>query len=169
MALPARNADGLLPPGRHEATLAEIKVAFVDAFPGSSTRPQVWERFLRFRTALLGVIPVEAQWINGSFVTGVVDPNDVDVVSVVQAGAMNALDIQTRQAVGPLIAGHATLATWGCDSFLIASYPGTHENFPKYLERRAYWDGWWSKVNPKHEQYSDPRFLTLSKGYVEIR
>jgi hypothetical protein len=168
VALPDLDADGLLPPGRHVATLVEVEERFITAFSTSNSRTALWAGYLSHRAALTALVPVEAQWLDGSFVTAVNDPGDVDVVSIFDSSQFNALDPATRMAVGPLVAGGGS-KVFGCHSFFIASVPGAHAQFPDYLKRRASWDHLWSVINQKHPEYADARFATMTKGYVEIK
>ena len=80
--IPAFDADGLLPPGVHPATLAEIR----DRFGGSSEirRAQVesigWMTDLAVRAGIARIV------LNGSFVTNIIEPNDVDCVLLIGPG-----------------------------------------------------------------------------------
>lgn len=76
MAIPHFNADGLLPPGVHECTLAEAK----DRFAFNDTREAIWENLLvalqEMRTATLtGIVHLD-----GSYVTDKAIPEDVDLI-----------------------------------------------------------------------------------------
>ena len=71
--IPAPNAIGELPPGMHTATLEEIEVVF-------ATTPRRRRLFEGLRRALqnLYAAGVRRVFIDGSFETTKVDPNDID-------------------------------------------------------------------------------------------
>lgn len=76
---------GLLPPGLHDATLAEVQAAFA-RFQRSERRPRLFER-LRAYLAELGRTGWQCEVIlDGSFVMPPVDePNDIDIILVLPA------------------------------------------------------------------------------------
>jgi hypothetical protein len=79
--LPPFNPKGVLPPGIHLATEAEVQATFVDAFAASKTRLDIFNGLTRWRRELSGLGIEGLQWIDGSFVTDKVDPDDVDVIT----------------------------------------------------------------------------------------
>lgn len=74
--IPAFNDSGFLPPGLHFATLAEVAARFGS---GSDARREqmesiVWMVELAVRAAVKRIV------LNGSFVSDIIEPNDVDCV-----------------------------------------------------------------------------------------
>lgn len=123
MPVPPFNDDGLLPEGRHPATVEEVKAALVDAFEGSATRAAIFGYWLELRTALQELVPVHAQWLDGSFTTDKPDPADLDLVTVIDGPAFDELPRHQRLLVGSLIEGTYTEQFWACDSNPLALYP----------------------------------------------
>ncbi|HET6882468.1 MAG TPA: hypothetical protein VFI31_20040 [Pirellulales bacterium] len=81
MALPAFNDDGDLPPGVHRATLREVLERFGG---GSMNRQAVGERLDRIYRLAQSTGQVARFVVFGSFVTDEPNPNDVDVVMVME-------------------------------------------------------------------------------------
>jgi hypothetical protein len=79
MPLPAFNADGDLPPGVYLVTLAEVLVRFGS---GSVQRRTVADRLVRLHQLATSTGKVARFVVFGSFVTAKPDPNDVDVVMI---------------------------------------------------------------------------------------
>jgi hypothetical protein len=81
--IPAFDAEGFLPPGVHPATLAEIRDRF--GGPSEIRRAQMesigWLIDLAVRAGVSRIV------LNGSFVTNIIDPNDVDCVLLIAPGA----------------------------------------------------------------------------------
>jgi hypothetical protein len=74
--IPPFNEFGYLPPGVHQATLEEI----ASRFGRQSEVRRVQMESLRWLVDLVVRAGVERLVINGSFVTDVLEPNDVDCV-----------------------------------------------------------------------------------------
>ena len=54
---------------------------FVNGFPQSKTRKQLFENYQQWVKEMRKILNINfTQWIDGSFVTRKVDPNDIDVV-----------------------------------------------------------------------------------------
>jgi hypothetical protein len=77
--IPAFDAEGFLPPGVHQATLAEIRDRF--GGPSGIRRAQMesvgWLIDLAARAGVARIV------LNGSFVTNIIEPNDVDCVLLI--------------------------------------------------------------------------------------
>jgi len=80
--IPPFDADGFLPVGVHRATLDEIRVRF--GGPSEVRRAQMdsvgWMVDLATRAGVARIV------LNGSFVTHIIEPNDVDCVLLVSPG-----------------------------------------------------------------------------------
>jgi hypothetical protein len=80
--IPAFDESGFLPPGIDRATLAEIEARF--GHGSELRRVQIesvrWMVELAVRAGALRII------LNGSFVTDIIEPNDVDCVLLIGAG-----------------------------------------------------------------------------------
>lgn len=110
MPIPCLEKSGLLPPGMHDCTLAEIKTRF-GAFQTSDRRPLLFANLLRFVSEARASGIVRNIIVNGSFVTAKDVPNDIDLIVIVpfshdftsdlSAGAYNVLSKQrVRQRYG---------------------------------------------------------------------
>jgi hypothetical protein len=80
--IPPFNDSGFLPPGLHSATLSEIEARFGT----SSEIRHVQMESVRWMVDLAVRAGVTRLVLNGSFVTDIMEPNDVDVVLLVRAG-----------------------------------------------------------------------------------
>jgi hypothetical protein len=84
MPIPALTADGLLPEGIHDCTLEELRDRF-GQFQRTDRRPRLYERLEIFVRDAKRTGFVVAIIVDGSFVTGIDAPNDVDVILVLPA------------------------------------------------------------------------------------
>lgn len=76
--------NGMLPGGVHEYSLEQFLTQFVDGFPTSQRREEISKAILAFIKELCTFgIPYEF-WIDGSYVTTKINPNDADIVVFLQ-------------------------------------------------------------------------------------
>ena len=80
--IPPFDDSGWLPPGVHGATLAEIE----DRFGRQSELRRVQMESVRWMVDLARRAGVERIVLNGSFVTDIMEPNDVDCVLLFRPG-----------------------------------------------------------------------------------
>lgn len=94
MPIPALDETGRLPIGVHDCTLEEIEASF-GQFQSSDRRPRLFRELKRYvedvRQADVGSYLV----VNGSYVTGKPDPNDIDVLLILRE------DVDLSQRVPP--------------------------------------------------------------------
>lgn len=183
MPIPTLDA-GVLPPGRHRCTLAEVEQQFVldPSFAASVTRPAIWQDWQTALTLLTDSALVYTAWISGSFVTSKIDPGDIDAcfaLSIEDALTRSPADravIESfiRRIHGP--AGHPVPAHGlRVDSYPIwwAPFHGEPEDDAKYLDycrNRGYWDDFWSRsrTTPKGAPPERPDAYPV-RGYLEVR
>ena len=74
------NENGVLPPGFCEYKLEEVEEYFVKDFKDSQTREMIFDGFKKWLKELYKVAVPEEMWVDGSFATSKINPNDIDVV-----------------------------------------------------------------------------------------
>lgn len=158
VVIPLFDAAGSLPAGRYPATIDEVEQSFVIPFAASLTRADLFAGWKRLRQEIRAIVPVEMEWIDGSFVTAKLDPGDIDVVSFIRADALGTLSMPDRQQLLPLVQGPASKPTHRCDSYLVAVFALGHPLEGQYLRERGYWDRQWSRDRTRPE-----------KGYIDVR
>lgn len=107
----------LLGPGLHSHTLADLRRLCVNRFPESITRPSLMDNLQKV-IELLGSKNVVAEvWIDGSFLTEKLNPDDVDLVVIVEASDYaNALP-ETKAFVA-WFGSNSMYARFKCDNYL---------------------------------------------------
>lgn len=85
MPIPALTADGLLPAGIFDCSLADVRVSF-GAFQGSDTRQRLYVRLEELVATMKKSTLFEVLLLDGSFVTAKPAPNDIDLVAVLRPG-----------------------------------------------------------------------------------
>jgi hypothetical protein len=81
MPLPDFNEFGDLPPGRHPALLSEVVMRFGS---GTAQRTDAMDRLRRIYELAVATGRLDRLVVFGSFVSDVPEPNDVDVILVMQ-------------------------------------------------------------------------------------
>ena len=139
------NAHGYLPAGFHSMTLEEIKSAFVDGFPDSMTRPQIFDGYQQFCTFLhnCGVVTY-THLLDGSFITSKENPNDIDCVTFVDDAMLNSLTPDQQQAIWSCTQPGFVKSTFGCDNYFCKVYPDgdmRNHNQGEGVQGMMYWRG----------------------------
>lgn len=80
--IPPYNNSGFLPPGMHKATLSEVEARF----GRQSELRRVQMDSVRWMVDLALRAGVQRIVLNGSFVTDIMEPNDVDCVQLIGPG-----------------------------------------------------------------------------------
>lgn len=127
--------DPLLPPGFHDVTVAELDNHFLSAFSASETRPALIAGLRAFLDALRRVGVSCEVWIDGSFSTHKLDPNDVDLVVFAAKQDLDMLAPDKQQFFAGLVGDRVGVRRkFGCDVlFSITEDPNM----------RSYWRGWY--------------------------
>ena len=152
---------GIMPEGRHRATLDEVESHFVSAGPYGDRRAQIWQAFLVWERLLRAQLPTATLWLNGGFVTHKTwaAPSDIDAFIVARrseveaAGPSGILPLLTTwdsngrrvQPMSGLVDGHIGAQA---DGLVVQNYDQT-----------------WRKVLDEN-RHVVPGLL---KGYVEVR
>ncbi|MGG3871697.1 DUF6932 family protein [Brevibacillus laterosporus] len=69
-----------LKPGIHPYTSNDFISQFVDDFPESTNRPNVFAGLVKFLKELDNVLIPHSIWLDGSYLTKKLEPNDIDLV-----------------------------------------------------------------------------------------
>jgi hypothetical protein len=85
MPIPPLDNDGYLPPGIHDATLAQVEEAFGQR-QSSDRRARLFGNLRRYLQELLAWGQAREVILNGSFVTAKPDPGDIDLLVVLEPG-----------------------------------------------------------------------------------
>ena len=124
----------LLPAGLHPFDESELDARFVDAFAASSTRPNLLQGLRAFIGSLRKVGVAFEVWLDGSFCTEKIDPNDIDMVVFADPAELNQLDPATQTYLGGLLDRTSARRQFGCDVLFAPSGD---------MNMRSYWRGWY--------------------------
>ena len=150
------DANGfLIPYGPVSSNLETIERVFVEEFPTSTTRRPNFDRYRECNARLLELMPDGfRQWIDGSFVSRKSDPNDIDVLTFVDAAVFPQHEETFRALRREFATGAGRV-----DVRTILVYPEGHPRRNLYESDRVQWLFDWSRTNDK------PR---RQKGFIEL-
>jgi hypothetical protein len=150
------NDQDRLPAGCHPVSTDEFKSLLVDAFPDSSSRPDLFERWLAVREGIRRIVPVQAEWINGSYVTRKQEPGDIDMIVFLDP-EIDQLDAADQTLLLGLVAKDVTKHLHGCHSFPVIAYPEGHPDHDAYVAAKETWSAFFGR-----DREGNP------KGFLEI-
>lgn len=156
-----RVVDRLLPPGTHKLTEEEVEEAFVKPFPTSLRRRRVFRNWTAFRAQIRSLVPVEQEYVDGSFVTDRPNPDDVDVSLWIRARDLEALNPGPQRALHHLIVNSKH---FDCDAYIVPVCTSGDAMYQEFLRHSQWTADYWSS-------YRDPRKIVIAgveKGYVEV-
>jgi hypothetical protein len=128
----------LLPAGFHSMTREMLRQKCVTDFPLSKTRGDIMAGSDKMIEDLEKAGVTGELWIDGSFATQKIDPDDVDVLLCVNASAYDLGSQETRDAIDK-VESHSLKASLHCDSYVWREYPSNHSAYNESQWDRAYW------------------------------
>lgn len=149
----------LQPHGAVEMTQEEFETFFVTQF-GNAVRREIFEEYRRYTEDLRAIVNVPfVQWIGGSFVTNRDNPNDIDLVTVIDhevyAVHEQAIDERfSKWAVGRFYQK--------IDAYTLWEYPEGHKYHSTFLADKLYWHDWFanSRFNRAGKRFP--------KGFIQL-
>jgi hypothetical protein len=165
--LPVLDAEGLLPPGRHRATMDEVYARFVADAPFRAERQLVFDALTTYTALVRRTYRKGAFWMDGGFVTHKTwaPPHDVDLAVVVRAALIEAADPTHRPGLFTL--QHVYVAAPALAADRVQPMGGLVDAFRVPRENHAELrdvDRTWSSVRDRTGSVVPGRV----KGYVEV-
>lgn len=146
----------LLKPGFHKLNDLELKSLCVSKFSSSKSRIQLYDNLIlllsRLRAFNTSYSFIEEIWIDGSYVTEKINPNDIDILLVINSQILdNIIPESIKNTLFPLLHRNYVKENFNVD-LLILFRNNAVVNGLSYNEMRSYWRGWFSfdrHENPK--------------------
>lgn len=153
------NQSGQLVPNKNiKATLNDFKTEFVLNIP-TVERQILFENYQIYSSNLKKLCNNTSllQWINGSFVTKILNPGDIDLVTFLDFNLVRDLSEKVKSFTFPL-----SEIDYGVDAYIVIIYPIGHKNYFLYQSDFAYWMDKFDKTKRNR------RGNCLPKGFLEI-
>lgn len=119
-----------------ETDLPTFKREFVDAFSQSRTRSIIFNNFSSYLEKLTSIIGLDFYvWVDGSYVTRKLNPEDIDFVSFVDA----QIYYDNEPQIDVLRAHHLHKKT-GVDDYFVRRFRQDHRNYLNYTLDVKQWN-----------------------------
>jgi len=173
------STSGLLPLGRHPASLDDLQARFVDdpAFAASATRSEIWGHFRSATGEFQRVVPTVCLWLGGSFFTSKMDPDDIDIVYWCEDRHVNAVSDPRDKMILQMFATNQVRPQTGLrvdTRYCLwhvrpeAGVQNTIEH-QEYVLLRGFWDDFWQRKRSGAKNDPPVRADALPKrGYYEV-
>ena len=145
------NHQPLFPAGLHTIAEADLEAKLVQSFSGSRTRRALLAGLKAFLIGLRSADLAFEVWLDGSFCTDKLDPNDIDLVVFADPAQLNGLDAAKQTMLSGLLDRTNARRQFGCDVLF------AHAGDPNM---RSYWRGWYGF--DRNEQPKGILCLTLT-------
>jgi hypothetical protein len=144
-----------------EVTLDEFEFIFVNQFDKSETRRLIFDNYLLYCQDLKKTIGIGFnQWIDGSFVSNKVNPQDMDFITFFDSKIYSQFESEIDSRFGKWKVNNFYDKL---DAYTIRQYPIGHKFYPIFQADCAYWYDWFSnsKLNRVKKRFP--------KGFIQIK
>jgi len=149
----------LVPYERIQLKNEEFKEFFINNFEPDSTRNKIYESYQKYLFNFQKEITSNfIQWIDGSFVTNKMNPNDIDFVTLID----HEIYEKKRDLIDNKFRLKKAKEIYNVDAYTLEIYPEEHKKHSISNIDLVYWDSWFSKTKKNWAK------KTFPKGYIEI-
>ena len=99
-----------------------------------------------------------SQWINGSFISKVLKPRDVDIVSFIDYKTIKQNASHLEKMLFPI-----SFEKYKMDAYMVRTYPQNHDKHSYMVSDTLYWLHHFLKTKPNKQN------KVFSKGLVKIK
>jgi hypothetical protein len=148
----------ILPHGIISLSAEDFYDNFVERFPESTSRKQIWKVYEEFIDSFQKEItPNFVQWIDGSFVSNKQSPNDIDFVTLIDFEVFEQNESLLTTKFRKFDNSNKAL-----DAYFLKSYPENHSrHFVSEMDQK-YWFNLFSSTKMNRLRKRFP------KGFIEI-
>ncbi|SMD46079.1 hypothetical protein SAMN00777080_4758 [Aquiflexum balticum DSM 16537] len=153
------NSRGLLVPNQNiKSSKEEFYEQFVQMI-SSEMRNDLFIKFKQYSEDLAKQTKImnPLQWIDGSFTTKELHPNDIDLVTFIPYDIVDKLGNNLNPYKYP-----ESIENYGLDGYIVRVYPQGHDSYGLYAGDRSYWMDHFTKTKISRRGKKFP------KGFLEI-
>lgn len=131
----------LFPPGLHVLSEGDLFALTVGRFKTSARRPALWQSLMRFCEELRdeGILPCRI-WLNGSFLTEKIEPDDIDLILDMDGAVFDKLSPSGSAFVASLRMQPFHAEPRCLHTFAIINFPIGHLDHTFFLGIRKQWE-----------------------------
>ena len=152
------NSRGFIMPYKKiESSVAEIEEVFVKPFPQSETRQLIFENYLDYLDEFQRLVtPDFTNWLDGSFMSKKLNPNDLDFVAFIDYRVYERKEEQIFRIVEKY--GYLKL-----DNYVSQIFPISHPRHAETEQFKRYWTELFGSSRRDPETN-----VQLPQGFIEI-
>jgi hypothetical protein len=141
-----------------EYSLTEIECYFVDGFPNSITRKNIYDGLVNYILDI-GIYFSSSWsiWIDGSFITTKLNPEDIDIVNIFE---WNETLNDNRGIFEDNFWADKSKKAYKVDANFMAVYSKNDSRYIDTIEMTAYWHSWFGKSRQPDK---------FPKGFIELK
>ncbi len=142
--LPPFDSNGNLPHGDtgiHNPTFEEFADRFVLNFPESETRKDIYDGWCGYVQKLLNLGIKGTQWADGSYLTNKTNPNDLDIVNLIDGYLINSLPQDIKNFLkNVMLQEKPAKKEYKCHPFLVPLFPKSKPDLYNFtIDGLNYW------------------------------
>lgn len=126
----------LIPYDLVDFSLEEFHYYFVEMYPSTSTRHEIFKKYNRYLTDFQKLVTSDfVHWIGGSFVTEIENPNDIDFITIINYRTVIAKNLIIKEQ----FEGEKGFKNYEVDAYFMRTYPYGHDKFWIYEKDIVIW------------------------------
>lgn len=135
-----------------ESRINIVEETFVTGFKDSKTRFELFKAYLEFKENVQHLVETNfVQFVNGSFVTRKLNPNDIDIVCFIDFRIYEQKEKRFNEL-------KVTYKVLNIDCYFVKKYPEKHKYFIRYRTDMLYWNDLFTKSRKRQ-----------AKGYLKLK
>lgn len=140
--IPNFDINGNLPKGRFRPSMLEFENKFIQNFPNSTTRQAIFLGYKEYCKNVASLNVATKQWINGSYITQKENPDDIDLITHIDATKLNERK-EIQEEFKYLTNRSICKDQFRCDAYAILVYPkDIQKKYDFYQRSLNYWKNW---------------------------
>ena len=155
-------AYSFLPPGKHKATPKQIEDHFVTPYLLSSSRQEIFTGWKMFRNLMHNLLPIEKEYLDGSFVTSKIDPKDADISFWVSAIELDRLSSTEQQELMRIL-DKRVQSLLRCDVYIVPVCGQGHASYGAF-QKMLWTEEYWAACRDSQGGILG----NVEKGYIEV-
>lgn len=138
--IPDFDGNGNLPSGLITTNVEEFEQRFIDDFADSITRDAIFRGYIKYCKKLIPLDIGIIQWLNGSFTTNKINPNDIDFVTQLDGIKVDEQSAEIEDKLNELFDRKHAKSEYMCDVYFYFKYPEEFSDlYEHYQNRKRYW------------------------------
>lgn len=149
----------LKPYGKNTVNTYTLKTGFVDPFDEDSSRKRLHEGHVKYNADLKRLLNGQSyvQWVDGSFISTQINPQDIDLVNLIDYKLINTCEEELKQFIN-----RSAKEEYGVDAYIVRIYPEGHDKYIRTKSDLIYCENWFSMSRKNRRKQRFP------KGFVEL-